>query len=704
MRNILFRVTKRQQRQNLPGKFIGYGCLLMLVCLLPRRTHAQAEYESAGVIFQDAHITVELEFKLKPCGQTKSTKYRYRITGQPASGYRYLNFKMKYYNCDGDITCQPVSLNLVEYAPGSNQPTFAENQDWHFTGSKISVPFMDVKTSYSPGNEHSFREPLPVSMTAKSITGNTSIDYGDKTTLTVKGGGLGIQAKWIWYTTQCGGTPVDKGESITISPKENMVYYVRAESPTDTTNCVDVRVEVNTKSRAPSGIDGKSLICRGEQNIPLVVNGGKLGRGAKWVWYQDSCAGQPIGTGSRISVSPQKNTRYLVRAEGLDNTTACTQLALNIIEERSKDPEHILGKNVICAGEQLELQVTGGKLASDAEWRWYRNDIAPGNDIEKGERLYTKPIINTTYYVRAEGVCYTSAPRKIVVEVNSPSSQPATITATPGTVYSGAKVRLSVVGGMLGNNADWVWYKKNCEEGKRVGSGQHISTRVRKRTTFYVRAEGSCNTTSCIAYTITPYRKFEFFNIGVLPNFRTPAPAGGSTDIKGGVDKALAQKSYSVTFGQIKKSGWYLRAKYSFNSVKSSYTSNNDALLDYTSTANYYVFNGNVRENRLGVSGGLIFGITRRWLFMNLGIGYGKRELMWGIDEVSYTTGGKTQKWAKNVMQSYEGVELEYGLMIKCWILNVMVGGNSVFANSKDEAPHASGAFNDLYTGVGINF
>jgi hypothetical protein len=677
-------------------------CLLLFACLAPRKANAQSDYEPAGVLFQDGYLKVELEYKMNnTCKTQKYCKYRYRIAGQPR-GYRYINFIMKFYDCDNTITCQPVSLNIADYAGNDG---IIGDMNWTFAGFKISVPFMDVKTSNAPATGHSYREPLPVSMAPQGITGDQSIDYGDNTTLQVKGGGLGNKAHWVWYTSQCGGTRTGSGETIAISPKQNTVYYVRAESPTDTTACAKLQVMVNTKSRPADNIEGKSVICKGEQNIPLSISGGKLGLGARWVWYQDSCTGRAIGTGSRINVSPQKNTQYFVRAEGLDNTTECRQLAIRLIDERSKDPDRIQGLDAVCIGQQLELQVTGGKLAIDAEWHWYKDAITPNSEIAKGERIYTKPSANTTYYVRAEGACYTSTERKLVVQVNSPSTQPYNISASAGFVYTGNKVQLMVLGGTLGNNATWVWYKKQCENGRRIGTGQAVSTRVRQKTTYYVRAEGSCNTTNCISYTINPQRKFQFFNIGILPNFRGAAPGGGSIGVNGSMDNAMEQKSYSLTFGQIKRSGWYLRGKYSFNDTKPSYNSNNSALTDYSSDASYYEYNGKVSEKRIGVTGGLLFGITKKWLFVNLGIGYGKRDLLWGIDNVSYQTGYKDQQWAKNVLHSYEGVEVEAGLMLKCWILNVMVGANGIFSGSKSkQEQHATDPFIDLYTGIGFNF
>jgi Ig-like domain CHU_C associated len=63
-------------------------------------------------------------------------------------------------------------------------------------------------------------------------------------------------------------------------------------------------------------------------------------------------------------------------------------------------------------------------------------------------------------------------------------------------------VTLSVVGGGLGTGAVWKWYKDACG-GTSIGTGSTLTNiDVTQTTTFYVRAEGTCNITSCASVTI----------------------------------------------------------------------------------------------------------------------------------------------------------------------------------------------------------
>ncbi|MEZ5029064.1 MAG: hypothetical protein R2765_09795 [Ferruginibacter sp.] len=52
-----------------------------------------------------------------------------------------------------------------------------------------------------------------------------------------------------------------------------------------------------------------------------------------------------------------------------------------------------------------------------------------------------------------------------------------------------------------GTNASWRWYSGSCA-GTLVGTGSTINVTPSVTTTYYVRAEGDCNTTACQAVTV----------------------------------------------------------------------------------------------------------------------------------------------------------------------------------------------------------
>jgi hypothetical protein len=69
-------------------------------------------------------------------------------------------------------------------------------------------------------------------------------------------------------------------------------------------------------------------------------------------------------------------------------------------------------------------------------------------------------------------------------------------------VCPGKQITLSVQGGTLGTNALWRWYNTSCG-GTLVGTGASITVAPIVTTTYFVRAEGDCNTTVCEQVTVT---------------------------------------------------------------------------------------------------------------------------------------------------------------------------------------------------------
>ena len=85
------------------------------------------------------------------------------------------------------------------------------------------------------------------------------------------------------------------------------------------------------------------------------------------------------------------------------------------------------------------------------------------------------------------------------------SSSPAdAILSDLGTSFcEGSEVTLTVSGGILGSGSEWHWYEVSCG-GTLLGTGNSLAlspgTGVHE---FFVRAEGSCNTTACTSLEVT---------------------------------------------------------------------------------------------------------------------------------------------------------------------------------------------------------
>ena len=105
--------------------------------------------------------------------------------------------------------------------------------------------------------------------------------------------------------------------------------------------------------------------------------------------------------------------------------------------------------------------VSGGTLGTSADWYWYSGSCG-GMLIGNGAQITINPTVTTNYYVRAEGVCNTTACVNVTVTVNDSSVAAISILPTMSTICQGMTTMLGVDGGIAGTMADWYWYTGSC--------------------------------------------------------------------------------------------------------------------------------------------------------------------------------------------------------------------------------------------------
>ena len=107
-----------------------------------------------------------------------------------------------------------------------------------------------------------------------------------------------------------------------------------------------------------------------------------------------------------------------------------------------------------------------------------------------------------TYTVAAAGGCaqFTTTTS---VTINSVSVAPTSASASnPNICSTDGFTNLTVTGGTLGSGAAYTWYAGACG-GSSIGTGATLTgVHVYNTTTYYVRIEGICNTTTCASVTV----------------------------------------------------------------------------------------------------------------------------------------------------------------------------------------------------------
>ena len=156
----------------------------------------------------------------------------------------------------------------------------------------------------------------------------------------------------------------------------------------------------------------------------------------------------------------------------------------------------------ICPGNSSMFYVAGGITGTAANWKWYSGSC--GGSLEAtGDTVYLSPLSATIYWVRAEGKCNTTVCSSITLMISSYSVTPVSaLSVTP--ICSGSGTTLGVSGGVLGTWADWQWYTGSCGS-TPVATGLSPVLNPTLNSTYYVRAEGQCNTTICVSTTVDVY-------------------------------------------------------------------------------------------------------------------------------------------------------------------------------------------------------
>ncbi|MBN2562926.1 MAG: hypothetical protein JXQ75_18540 [Phycisphaerae bacterium] len=153
-----------------------------------------------------------------------------------------------------------------------------------------------------------WQSPSPVTP-ANADADPPMICSGDSATLTASLEGAEID----WYTGDCGGTFIETGDSILVSPDSTTTYHARARN--GTTGCVSagcdtVTVTVSEGPATPTNAhaDPDTLCGGGFANLAASVSGAEID------WYTGSCGGTYVDTADVLIVYLTTTTTYYARA------------------------------------------------------------------------------------------------------------------------------------------------------------------------------------------------------------------------------------------------------------------------------------------------------------------------------------------------------------------------------------------------------
>jgi hypothetical protein len=200
------------------------------------------------------------------------------------------------------------------------------------------------------------------------------------------------------------------------------------------------------------------------------------------------------------------NSGYKICSQ-FPGTTSSYRFVSGVVPAQPGTPT---GAVTVCPSTSVTLTRAANPPA-DHTYYWQTSPTGTSTTLGSGATLTVAPSVNTTYYVRPRaGTCWGTASNGVAVTMKTLSTAPTAMTSSigAGNACSGSQsITLNWSGGSLGTGATYRVYSGSCG-GTLVGStaGTSLAVTPAGNTTYFVRAEGDCNTTACASVAVTTYQ------------------------------------------------------------------------------------------------------------------------------------------------------------------------------------------------------
>ncbi len=217
---------------------------------------------------------------------------------------------------------------------------------------------------------------------------------------------------------------------------------------------------------------------------------------------QLECNDDFCGTRSQVTMDVDENTTYYIRISGFNGA-----VGPGVLQITNPGPPAsagtISGTSNPCPGANHSYSISAVSGASSYTWA-----VPSGASINSGQGTTS---ISVTFGSNGGSItvtpindCGSGSSSSKTITLKTQSATPTTMSASPTSHCGSGSSTLTVNGGSLGTGAQWYWYSGSCG-GTLVTSGPATSITVTpsSTTTYYVRAQGDCNTTSCRSAVVT---------------------------------------------------------------------------------------------------------------------------------------------------------------------------------------------------------
>ncbi|MFN7013162.1 MAG: hypothetical protein ACK4ON_02715, partial [Bacteroidia bacterium] len=335
--------------------------------------------------------------------------------------------------------------------------------------------------------------------TPGAVSGPTNLCAGQTATYSV--GSVTGATSYNW--TVPSGWTINSGQGTTSisvtagSTSGNVCVTASNACGSSSPSCTNVTI--TTAPSQPGPISGTTSVCSG-QTLTYSISAVTGATSYNWTVPAGWTINSGQGTTS-ISVTTSNSTgNVCVTASNSCGTSPAQCLAITV-GSAPATPGAISGTNPVCPNSNNTYSIAAVSGATSYNWT-----VPSGWTINSGQGTISISTTSGTsggnICVTASNGCGTSAAQCTNITMNSLSTAPTSATANPSTICVGSSTTLTVNGGSLGTGAQWQWFSGSCG-GTAVGTGTSISVSPSTTTTYFVRASGTCNTTSCVSVTVT---------------------------------------------------------------------------------------------------------------------------------------------------------------------------------------------------------
>ena len=154
------------------------------------------------------------------------------------------------------------------------------------------------------------------------------------------------------------------------------------------------------------------------------------------------------------------------------------------------------------------------------------------------------------------------------------------------------------------------------------------------------------------------------------PSAPKPEPERQTFVMANAAYNTAPQTSFGLTFGQVKKAGWYVNLMSNFDFTRGDFKCD-DSGYPIGGSSEQYTMTGESRTSRLSVTAGPVLRCAKPFC-LYAGAGYGRRALLW-----SYHTSWR-DAWVTADAHSYEGLAVDAGALFNLGGFSLSVGTTSV--------------------------